>query len=353
MHSFRFTMYIIYGILLIVILPCVLILTGNNTTQKLGKKMDMFPTKFEEQNVKNTKIPVGLNYAGIKELWDKNLKGKGVKIGVVDSGIQNNHNEFKDTQITTRNKIPDTFDGSNVHGTHVAGTIAASGKKIFGAAPEAKLVDYRIFANEKTSKQADRISGDIGLLISSLDDAYSDGCHIVNLSLGIPIDYPPVRNAISRAFNRGITIVCAAGNRNKKTENTSYPALYPTVISVGAIKIENSTVKKTPFSMDNSGVNIWADGNKVLSTLPHNKYGLLSGTSMASPLVAGTIASYFSELISKGKKPSPHDAFEFIRNHTKQDNGVSVLRLQNLKLKQNEISDEEVFYNIEATIASI
>ena len=325
--------YIFYFIALIIILPLILILTGNSSINTYGEKANIPLMELKEESIDVKIIPKGIKYASISKLWNSGFKGQNIKIGVIDSGVASQHSEFSKTIIHHRNKIPDKFDGSNVHGTHVAGTVAANGLKIIGAAPESIIYDYRIFANDSSKGKAAKMSGDIGLLISSLDQAFNDGCKIINLSLGIPIDYAPIRNAIHNAHKRGITIVSAAGNRENKNDNKSYPAMYDTVISVGALKIDGQNVSKANFSMDNNKVNIWAHGYKVLSTLPHQKYGTLSGTSMASPLITGAIASYFSYLKSKDIKPSPQKAFEFLKKNSISVGGAKVLRLKELEIE--------------------
>lgn len=345
----RLELYMTYIILVIIILPIVLVLSGNNQTNTVGAKADIFePESVEETDVKDANLPVGLKYASVKNLWDKGFRGQGIKVGIIDSGVHSSHKEFAGTSIHSRNKIPDDFDGSNVHGTHVAGTVAAKGVRLYGAAPKCEIYDYRIFANENSTGRAQKVSGDIGLLVSSLDQAHSDGCHIVNLSLGIPIDFSPIRTAIHRAYNKGITIVSAAGNRTSRNRgNKSYPAMYDTVISVGAMRINGKAITKADFSMDNPQVNIWADGHKVLSTLPHQKYGLLSGTSMASPLVTGAIAAHFSYLKSKGETPNPQKARDFLAKNTFNISGIPTLKLKAVSTQDFEVSEQEANIEIE------
>ena len=326
--------YIIYFLLLIIILPLVLILTGNSSINTYGQKANIPLLELQEVELSNHDVvPVGIKYANVSSLWKAGFKGQNIKVGIIDSGVHSQHKEFVNTVIHQRNKIPDTFNGSNIHGTHVAGTIASGGLKIMGASPKSIIYDYRIFSNENSKGKAKKMNGDIGLLVSSLDQAYSDGCLIINLSLGIPTDYAPIRNAIHKAYNRGITIVAAAGNRERKEDNTSYPAMYDCVISVGALKIDGKNIFKAGFSMDNSKVDIWAHGQKVLSTLPHQKYGNLSGTSMASPLVAGTIASYFSYLKSNGETPTPQKAIAFLKKHSAVAGSTRVLKLKDLEVE--------------------
>lgn len=347
----RLYFYLFYVLVIIVVLPCILVLTGNNNKSVVGYKLNYEPMNdlkiFNEnslQLMQNKKIPTGIEYAGIQKLWEQGYKGKGITVGIVDSGVDKNHKEFKSTNIVRKNKIPDEFDGSNIHGTHVAGTIAANGLKIQGAAPECKIIDYRIFANEETNKKADKVSGDVGLLISSLDEAFNDGCSIINLSLGISQDLSSIRNAITRAYKKGVTIICAAGNKaNNEDNEINYPAAYKNVISVGAFKIDGkNNIEKADFSM-NSNNNIWADGVKVFSTIPKDQYGLLSGTSMASPLVTGAIASYFSFLKGKGIEPKPKHAFDFINKNSKVVNGLKILTLEKFdKLTAKGIVEIEI-----------
>ena len=327
----------------------VLILSGNNSVNTYGIKASLIDPDFEEVNEVEVqklepmgvpKIPIGIQYASVFKLWDAGYRGQNIKIAVIDSGVYSKHKEFGGNTIHERNKIPDIFNGTNVHGTHVAGTIIANGVKLMGAAPKSTIYDYRIFANENSSYKAQKVSGDIGLLVSSLDQAYNDGCHIINLSLGIPIDLSPIRSAVHKAYNRGVTVISAAGNRLNRRDNVSYPAMYDCVISVGALKINGSSVSKAEFSMDNHAVNIWADGHKVLSTLPDDKYGTLSGTSMASPLVTGVVSAYFSYLLEKGITPSPQKARAFLNQNVIEAKGTKVLKLKAMSLSSTDESEE-------------
>ena len=332
--------YVACFVLLIIILPLVLIFTGNDSINTYGKKANnpiLEMEVLEMSGVDSKTIPRGIKYAHVSRLWDLGYKGQGIKVGIIDSGVAVDHKEFSHNAVYKRNKIPDNFNGTNIHGTHVAGTIGAQGLKIIGAAPLCTVYDYRIFGNEDSKGKAAKLSGDVGLLIGALDQAYNDGCHIVNLSLGIPVDYAPIRNAIHKAYNKGMTVVAAAGNRERKSDNKSYPAMYDTVISVGALKIDGDKISKAAFSMDNSKVDVWAHGHRVLSTLPQQKYGFLSGTSMAAPLVTGAISSYFSQLVETGEKPSPQKAAQFLKeNSNKMSSNTRVLKLKGVEVEWTE-----------------
>lgn len=330
--------YFVMVVVTIVFLTFFLYFTGNTSINTFGKKAETPVLKLEELSasaIDPKSIPKGIKYACVEELWKHGFKGQNVKVGIIDSGVWDKHGEFGKTKIHDRNGIPDDFNGTNIHGTHVGGTVAANGVKIIGSSPECIIYDYRIFANDNSRGKAARMSGDVGVLITAIDRAIADGCHVINMSLGIPHDYSPIRNAIHKAHKAGVTIVAAAGNREVKTDNISYPAMYDTVISVGALSIEGGAVSKAGFSMDNSKVNVWAHGHRVLSTLPGNKYGFLSGTSMAAPLVTGVISAYFSKLLSENTKPTPLAAEKFIRENISMVGNTKILKLKDVIIQIN------------------
>ena len=113
---------------------------------------------------------------------------------------------------------------------------------------------------------------------------------IISMSLGGYIDDENLRNAVKKAVNNNILVVCAAGNEgdnNALTDEYSYPASYSEVISVGAV---DEKAKPAYFSNSNNLLDIMAPGVGILSTFKNNSYAILDGTSMAAPHVSGALA---------------------------------------------------------------
>lgn len=243
-------------------------------------------------------IPDSVWITGAPTYWAQGIKGDGCKVGVIDTGIDNTHPDLFGRVLFRRDYVKDGSTPSQFHdhGTHVAGTICANGK-IKGIAPLANLIDYRVLGRNG--------NGSYDNITKAITDATNDGCNIVNLSLGGPYDYPPLRIAIGVAVSRNVLVVAAAGNSGPNT--ISYPAYYPETVSVGAVDFNIGTgtvsLPYTPwFSSSNNEVDMAADGYNVLSTIPNNRYAIFSGTSMATPNISGIAALIWKKLMVRLKR---------------------------------------------------
>jgi subtilisin family serine protease len=180
------------------------------------------------------------------------------------------------------NKDNDPMD-DNGHGTHVAGTIGAVGNNgigVSGVAWSASIMPLKFL--DKNG------SGALSDAIEAINYARVNGAKVINASWGGGGFSSALQSAITQFKNAGGVFVAAAGNESSNNAITpAYPANYAGVISVGA-----STRTDTLASFSNFGTNVQivAPGQSILSTLPGNAYGTLSGTSMATPHVAGAIA---------------------------------------------------------------
>lgn len=208
--------------------------------------------------------------------------GAGVTAYVIDSGLRASHGDFTGrvrAGVTAVNDGNGTND-CNGHGTHVAGTVAGS---TYGIAKEATVVPVRVFGCGP--------SGSSSGIISAIDWVASNATKpaVANLSLGGPASRAS-DSAIERLTSSGVTAVVAAGNENQDACNVS-PARAPSAITVGA-----TTSRDARASFSNYGrcVDIMAPGQSILSASYRSDTGSsrLSGTSMASPHVAGAAALY-------------------------------------------------------------
>lgn len=204
-----------------------------------------------------------------------------IKVGIIDTGIQLNHPDLAANikgGYNAINPIKSPND-DNGHGTHVAGIVAAVDNEIgvIGVGPNIDLYAYKVLNRNGSGFLSDVIEG--------IDKAVTDGMQVINMSLGTNSNIESFHDAIRRANQAGIVIVAAAGNSFGGA--VSYPAAYPEVIAVSAT---DSDDKIASFSSVGPEVDLTSPGVNIYSTYKGSTYRSLSGTSMASPHVAGVAA---------------------------------------------------------------
>lgn len=175
----------------------------------------------------STRLPLGAILHGAEKLAVAGLDGTGVRVGVIDSGIDKDHPGF-DGQVKKqewyRSGTPLDVDD---HGTHVAGTIHFM-------APQAELFDYRVFGDSGD------MDGDTAIA-TAIKQACDDGCQVINMSLRVSFPIKPgVYDAIKYAASKNVIMVCAAGNSGDGDPTTNelyaYPARWKQTLSVAAVK---------------------------------------------------------------------------------------------------------------------
>lgn len=233
-----------------------------------------------------------------QDAWTKagNRGSREIKVAVIDTGVDYRHKSLASNMVEgydfaeNDNDPMDKTSAQNPgHGTHCAGIVGANGEVdggVIGAAPVVTMIPIR-FLDE-------RGSGDLNNGIKSIDLAIKQKAHIISASWGAAVNRnvaKPLIEAVERANAAGIIFVAAAANDGKNNDVTEvYPANTgtPNMIVVAA-----SGPNDTKPSWSNYGkakVHVSSPGEGILSTLPGNKYGNLSGTSMATPLVSGLVA---------------------------------------------------------------
>ncbi|WP_282444816.1 S8 family serine peptidase [Idiomarina aminovorans] len=222
----------------------------------------------------------------------------GKKICVIDSGIELPHEDMG-IRGGTINGTNDSgtgnwYDNGGPHGTHVAGTIAALDnglgvRGVIGSNPNLHIV--KVFNSNGWGYSSS--------LVSAIETCADNGADVVNMSLGGGGSNQTEANAMQNLYNDGVLLIAAAGNDGSAYSDTdalSYPASYNAVVSVAAI---DDSKQLASFSQKNSQVEIAGPGVDVFSTYPEGtgsqgNYSSLSGTSMASPHVAGVAALVWS-----------------------------------------------------------
>ena len=240
----------------------------------------------------------------VPEVWKKyKVKGKGVKIGVIDTGIDYTHPHlgggigpgFK--VVGGYNFADNTADPMDDigHGTHVAGILAAAGDSITGVAPEASLLAVKIFSlTHNSATEDDVIAGLEYALDPDGDHNLNDRCDVINLSLGGDGDEnSPLSIAVDNAVHLGSVVVVSAGNYPAEF-SIGAPGSSREAITVGACTKQDRLSLYSSFGPGEAAFilkpDILAPGDSILSTYLNGSFMVLSGTSMAAPHVAGVVA---------------------------------------------------------------
>jgi subtilisin family serine protease len=210
--------------------------------------------------------------------------GAGVTAYVIDTGIRTTHNQFGGRAVGGFTAINDgrgTTD-CNGHGTHVAGTV---GGTTYGVAKQVRLVAVRVLSCSGSGTTSGVIAG-----IDWVTGNHAAGSPAVaNMSLGGGAS-SSLDNAVNRSINDGVTYAVAAGNSNVSACNSS-PARVPAALTAGST---TSTDARSSFSNYGSCVDLFAPGSSITSAwyTSNTATNTISGTSMASPHVAGAAARY-------------------------------------------------------------
>lgn len=247
-------------------------------------------------SVQNTvdQVPYGVERVDAPSVWEKGEKGKGVVIAVLDTGCDITHPDLKDRIIDGKNFTaegePTDFADRNGHGTHVCGTICASaqGLGVVGVAPEASLLVVKVLDGDGSGSYQSIIDG-INYAIE-WRGSKGERVRVMNMSLGGSEDDPELKATIKKATLAEIAMVVASGNEGDSDEGShefGFPGFYNEVIEVAASDEKNQLA---PFSNNNLQVDVIAPGVNIVSTYLNGRYATLSGTSMATPHVAGALA---------------------------------------------------------------
>ena len=212
-----------------------------------------------------------------------------IKICIVDTGYDLDHPDLpKGDAVSGTSEVEDAWDDDPIsHGTHIAGIIAAIGGNDIGV----KGIISNGNVNLHISKIADNTGrGSLSEVLAGYQSCVENGAKVINMSLGSKRYSRAFQSVITSAYNNGVLTVAAAGNY-RETETYAYPASFDHVLSVGSIDSSNHL---SLLTTSNDKIDLVAPGTDVLSTVSGGGYGNGSGTSLASPHVAGVAALVWS-----------------------------------------------------------
>ena len=277
-----------------------------------------------DYNDKYYKDQYALKSLRLPEAWGFST-GKNTTIAIVDSGVDFNHADLKNKTVPGYDAFAQKEgakggDVSNLnylysvykHGSHVAGIAAAeanNSKGIVGVAPDAKIMPIKIFPGFpelfKTSKK--NTDGSDITVVSAIADgivwAVDHKADVINMSLGVWEPSITIEKAVKYALDHNVSVIVAAGNERANGNRRNYLGAINGVVAVGATDKDD---KITFFSNSGDYVTVAAPGYEIISTTPSilklKEYRKMSGTSMASPEVAGVAALLKSKF---GEKATP------------------------------------------------
>lgn len=280
------------------------------------------------------RVPWGVEYMYSSSSLSKTAGGKGIDVAIIDTGVDTLHpdllmrvEDFADPSGPGEY----TQSDSHGHGTHVAGTIVADGgfdnKGIYGMAPDA---DLRVYSTNF-------YYSDVANAIYRATDL---GAEIISMSLGGSYESGTLNKALDYAMANGVLVVAAAGNGLPNSPSIATPARYPGVVGVGAIDSGGNAIwwsspgmNDGDYISEGNEVTFGAPGVSIYSTYPTYKgsYTTMSGTSMATPHIAGTAATLWSRYLLYGY--GANDIRSLMINYAKANDVTTV-----------KITPESAFY---------
>ena len=255
-----------------------------NTYYLLGQVHEPFEGIVIDQDFDSSiqALPYGITRVRADETWG-DADGSGVRLCVIDTGMDLDHPDLASNYVRGTRTIGTGGPGDQQgHGTHVAGTAAGNlnGNDLTGVAPNADIYVSAVFQGSSTTSQA---------ILSGLDWCVQQNAQVANMSYGGGSSNSSTEAAYRAAYNSGLVMVAATGNSG--ANSLSYPARYNTTIAVGAT---DSSDRLANFSQRGPQIDVTAPGVGVISARNGGGTVTFSGTSMATPHVAGAAAVILS-----------------------------------------------------------
>lgn len=250
----------------------------------------------------SAKLEHSIPLLGIDTIWQGGNEGQGIKIAILDTGVDESHPDLQGRVIAQTDFTGQGNDDGNGHGTHVAGIVAGDGSasngRFRGVAPQAELIAAKVLKNNRVGNSSWAILG--------LEWAMNEGAQIINLSLGT--DTPSDGNdalsvACNNAVQAGFVLCVAAGNEGPNPQTVGSPGAAELVITVGATTLADDVAdfsSRGPTLDGREKPDILLPGHQITSLLASTApnfgvsvnahYTVDSGTSMATPLASGIAA---------------------------------------------------------------
>jgi subtilisin family serine protease len=255
-------------------------------------------------------VPERINWAGsilgIPDVW-RLTQGEGAKVAILDTGVDADHQDLADAIVDKKDFTGDGIEDENGHGTHCAGVVGArlNGVGFVGVAPKSELYIGKVLANNG--------SGAYSWISEGIYWATESGVDIISMSLGGSGSDSELYKAIQYALFHGVFVICAAGNEGSLFMNSiGYPGRYGGVITVAS---HDRNGNPSGFSSRGGEVDVMAPGSDIWSTYKKGGYAELSGTSMATPFVAGLAALIVAKHNSSSSNGTPIANNEDMKNH--------------------------------------
>jgi len=221
------------------------------------------------------------------QAWDLTTGCSTISIAVLDTGVDTSHPDLSGKVVGNINySSSGTVSDVYGHGTHVAGIAAAAtnnGQGVAGLGYDSTILNVKVMGDDGV--------GTYSAVAYGIVWAADHGARVINMSLGGTSSSSTLQDAVNYAWGKGVVLVAAAGNNGNSVP--FYPAYFQNVIAVAST---GPTDTLSPYSNYGDWVDVAAPGGSIWSTKPNNSYGSLSGTSMASPHVAGLGALVFTRV---------------------------------------------------------
>lgn len=255
-----------------------------------------------------------------------------IVVAVLDSGVDTDHELLAGRLLENHFNLSTTGDPNSCeddygHGTHVAGILADN------TLGNVKIKPYKVLNNQG--------KGPSSLIALAVDSAVADGADIINMSLAGPGESQTMTDSVNDAVEKGVHIVAAAGNDKADLSKVYYsPACVESAITVSAVSQQNTLAA---YSNYNNTVDIAAPGDNVKSSYLNNTYTLMSGTSMATPLVSAGLAIirsvYPNKTAAEAEQMLMDYAVKVVENESENLYGNGILYLKYILSIQPKTAD--------------